>query len=72
MSLMDVKRGQTVGCLGLEPPAATPRAIWDDLRWHHRIYRMEGLDLRTRLGFLALRVVQRVAYNLGWSEGVSR
>ena len=72
MSLMDVKRGQAEGPPGLDPPSATPSAIWQDNRWHDRIYRMEGLDRRTRLGFLALRVVQRLAYNTGWYAGGSR
>lgn len=72
MSLMDIKRGKNVGPQGLDPPSAAPAAIWEDLRWHHRIYQMEGLDLRTRLGFLGLRVLQRIAYNLGWHEGRER
>lgn len=69
---MDVKRGKSASPLGLDPPAATPAAIWEDLRWHNRIYRMEGLDNQTRLGFLALRIVQRMAYNVGWYQGGTR
>lgn len=72
MSLMDVKRRQGEGPPGLDPPSHSLGAIWEDLRWHARIYRMEGLDRRTRLGFLALRVVQRLAYNTGWYEGRRR
>lgn len=66
MSLMDVDGHAARGPQGLDPPSHSPRAIWRDLRWHDRIYRMEGLNRRTRLGFLFLRVVQRLAYNRGW------
>lgn len=72
MSLMDVKRRQGDGPPGLDPPSHSPSAIWEDLRWHARIYQMEGLGPGTRLGFLVLRVVQRLAYNLGWHEGRRR
>ena len=65
---MDVRHGHEGGPPGLDPPSASPAAIWQDLRWHDRIYRMEGLDLGTRLAFLGLRVVQRLAYNRGWYE----
>lgn len=69
MSLMDVRRSHIEGPPGLDPPPASVAAIWQDLTWHHRIYRMEGLPLMTRLAFLGLRIVQRVAYNTGWHKG---
>lgn len=72
MSLMDVGRNSGDGPPGLDPPSARPSEILSDLRWHDRIYRMEGLDWRTRVAFLSLRVVQRLAYNLGWWEGGRR
>lgn len=72
MSLMDLRRGIGDGARGLDPPPHSPAAIWEDLRWHARIYRMDALDRGTRLAFLALRVVQRLAYNLGWHEGRPR
>lgn len=72
MSLMDVRRGSASGPPGLDPPPASLAAIWQDLSWHHRIYRMEGLPFRIRCTFLALRVVQRLAYNTGWRRGEQR
>lgn len=71
MSLADLKirshRARALG--GLAPPPATPRAIFADLRWHWALYREDGLPLRDRFVFLGLRVVQRIAYNLGWQLG---
>lgn len=55
----------------MEPPRATPLTLWRDLLWHWRVYRMDGLPLTTRLAFLVLRVVQRLAYNRGWRRGGS-
>lgn len=72
MSLMDVRRSHIEGPPGLDPPPASLSAIWQDLTWHHRIYRMEVLPLATRLAFLGLRVVQRIAYNTGWHRGGPR
>jgi hypothetical protein len=72
MSLMDVGRNRESGPPGLDPPSASPRAILSDLRWHARIYAMEGLDRRTQLIFLGLRVVQRLAYNRGWNRAGRR
>lgn len=69
MSLMDVRRSYIDGPPGLDPPPASLSAIWQDLIWHNRIYSMEGLPLKTRLAFLGLRVVQRIAYNTGWRRG---
>lgn len=72
MSLMDIKRTADDGVPGLDPPSATPTALWHDLRWHARVYALEGLGFGTRAGFLALRVLQRVAYNRGWYAGGAR
>lgn len=69
MSLMDVRRSHIDGLTGLDPPPASLSALWKDLTWHNRIYRMEGLPLKTRLAFLGLRIVQRIAYNTGWHRG---
>ena len=72
MSLMDVGRNRKSGPPGLDPPSASLRAILGDLRWHARIYAMEGLDRRTQLAFLGLRIVQRIAYNRGWNRAGRR
>jgi hypothetical protein len=57
---------------GLTPPSAGPISIFKDLRWHSRIYREDGLSRFDRTAFLALRVLQRIAYNLGWRFGGER
>lgn len=57
---------------GLTPPAATPGMILRDLRWHGRIYQEDGLPRRDRVTFLFLRVLQRVAYSVGWWAGRPR
>jgi len=73
MSLMDVHGGAaTPGPQGLAPPSASVLGIWRDLRWHDRLYRLDGLDRRTRCAFLGLRVAQRIAYNWGWRRGARR
>ena len=57
---------------GVAPPAATPGIILRDLRWHGRIYPEDGLPRRDRIRFLFLRVLQRVAYSVGWWAGRPR
>lgn len=71
MSLMDIAgQGEPrPGPPGLDPPPATPRTIIRDLIWHMKLYRIDHLPWSTRLGFLGLRVAQRIAYNLGWNSG---
>lgn len=60
------------GWRGLEPPPLSISTALNDLRWHAALYRHDGLSARETLGFLALRVVQRVAYNAGWLFGRPR
>lgn len=71
MSLADLWRRRPTASRwkGLRPPPATPAEIARDLRWHAALYREDGLPWRVRAVFLLLRVVQRLAYNLGWSIG---
>lgn len=57
---------------GLRPPSATPDQLLADMRWHLALYRQDGLGRRDKLAFLALRVVQRLAYNAGWRAGGRR
>ncbi len=54
---------------GLSPPPATPGAILADLRLQWAHYREDDLPARDRVAFLGLRIVQRLAYNLGWFMG---
>lgn len=54
---------------GLAPPPLSVRELVDDVRWHAALYQQDRLPVATRLGFLGLRIVQRVAYNLGWWGG---
>ena len=54
---------------GLRPPSALPSMIWRDLQWHRSLYQEDRLPLVDALSFLILRVVQRLAYNLGWYIG---
>jgi hypothetical protein len=72
MSLFDrsfLRRARARTWNGLEPPPISVAAILGDLRWHAALYREDGLPLRTRIGFLGLRVLQRVSYNAGWFWG---
>ena len=54
---------------GLAPPPLSVAEMADDMRWHAALYRQDRLRVATQVGFLGLRVVQRVAYNLGWWRG---
>jgi hypothetical protein len=54
---------------GLEPPPISVGMILGDLRWHAALYREDDLPFPTRLGFLGLRVLQRLSYNAGWFWG---
>jgi len=76
MSLVDLRwlrrSGPRERWEGLRPPPARPDALWQDLQWHRALYREDGLDPRTQAAFLGLRVVQRLAYNLGWHAGRRR
>lgn len=54
---------------GLRPPSLTPQELWKDLAWHHALYVEDGLSRKDRLTFLGLRLVQRIAYNIGWRRG---
>ena len=51
------------------PPPATPAMLLWDLRWHRVLYAMDRLGPLHTIEFLALRVVQRLAYNIGWWMG---
>jgi hypothetical protein len=71
MSLMDVgrRRRRRGGPPGLDPPPATPCMIVRDLHWHRKLYEIDRLPWRTQIAFMGLRVVQRIAYNIGWWLG---
>jgi hypothetical protein len=53
----------------LKPPRITPVSLANDLLWEMRQYRAAKIDFVTSMKFLGLRVLQRVAYNLGWRSG---
>lgn len=75
MSLFDrgaPRRARPSAWNGLEPPPIFAREMLGELRWHAALYRQDGIPLRARLGFLGLRVLQRVAYNAGWFWGGRR
>ncbi|MBK8265196.1 MAG: hypothetical protein IPK80_28185 [Nannocystis sp.] len=40
-----------------------------DLHWHRKLYEIDRLPWRTQIAFMGLRVVQRIAYNIGWWLG---
>ena len=56
----------------LRPPAITIQNMARDLAWHLRLYKVDRLPSSVILQFLLLRVVQRVAYNMGWRKGYER
>lgn len=73
MSLFDRFTTNTrKGWRGLEPPPLSLGVIFDDLRWHLALYRHDEMPPRDVVAFLALRVLQRVAYNAGWHHGRAR
>lgn len=53
----------------LRPPRLTPVGIVRDLMWELHRFRAAHLGVRTACAFLILRVLQRVAYNIGWWMG---
>ncbi|MDG6987524.1 MAG: hypothetical protein JRN71_07150 [Nitrososphaerota archaeon] len=59
----------TWGYNTLRPPRITPVSLAKDLLWEMHQYRAAKLNLATSMVFLGLRILQRVAYNLGWGSG---
>ncbi len=53
----------------LAPMVPTPAALLRDIGICWREYANHGLPVRTRLGFSALRALQRTAYWAGWIAG---
>ncbi len=53
----------------LRPPGLTPGNLARDLLWELGQCRAARLALPSVAGFLLLRILQRIAYNLGWWEG---
>ena len=53
----------------LRPPKLTLYNVWKDLTWHYRRYKSHDLGTRTIIGFLLLRMLQRISYNVGWNRG---
>ena len=54
---------------GMKPPQLTLYTLWADLNWHNQLYKINQLNLKNRLGFLILRIIQMVAYFQGWKKG---
>ena len=54
----------------LVPLRITLRSIWEDLRASWKLYKLANVPISDRAAFLALRVLQRVAYNAGWKAGI--
>lgn len=54
----------------LRPPALTIGNLARDLGRHIGVYRRNRLGVWTAIAFLALRVVQHVAYDRGWKHGL--
>lgn len=70
MTLFDVKQFSEITAPEwsfntLRPPLRFGEVLWD-LRYQWRGYCGRCLPLARRVGFLLLRVIQRVAYNWGW------
>lgn len=56
----------------LLPPSLTLSNLVQELSLADSEYKRAGLSAQDRMVFLALRVVQRVAYNVGWAAGNRR
>lgn len=54
---------------GLNPPKITVKYLYYYLKWNNLLYKQEGYSFPSRIILLILRVIQRVAYNLGWTLG---
>lgn len=65
----DSRMAQAWDVRTLEPPRLSLHSLAQDLSWEVRQLRASQLTIRTSLGFLILRVLQRIAYNAGWSMG---
>lgn len=56
----------------LLPPSLTLSNLVKELSKADSEYKRAGLSVQNRVVFLGLRVVQRVAYNVGWAVGNNR
>ena len=53
----------------LKPPKITVKNVYKDIKYHIKLYKGEKLSFRTILGFIFLRLSQRLFYTLGWKKG---
>ncbi len=70
MTLFDVKQFSEItspdwNFTTLRPPLRLGEVLWD-FRYQWRAYCQRCVPFPRRVGFLVLRVVQRLAYNWGW------
>ena len=56
----------------LTPQSLEPTVLVSDLLADSRSYRAAGFGPKDRLTFLCLRVLQRLAYHVGWKLGRRR
>ena len=53
----------------LKPPKLNLRNMARDLKWHLWLYKKASLPYKIVVMFVVLRILQRVAYNIGWRKG---
>jgi hypothetical protein len=56
----------------LRPPFMSLRFLCEEIVIAYQNYKMKGLPVRTRFGFVFLKIVQRLSYYFGWKEGAIR
>lgn len=56
----------------LAPPHISPRTLWDDIAYGWEHFGYDTVPFKDKAAFVALRVVQRFAYNVGWNSGTRK
>ena len=54
---------------GMKPPKLSIYTLYADLKWHKKLYKINRLNLKTRIIFYFLRILQMISYSHGWKKG---